>query len=388
MAEIDYLISDSLFAHVPQTNAATIDQFYDLEYVRSASNQELIDCTYYLLRSGQLTIEETLKVWEIRLTLTLFNDQLPLAKREAVNLNNALYIHENPNTQPPPNTSRVGSNLSANESASLAAHSRAALLNNVVYPLPKNNNGQIGYRLLLMILRLKSIPNLILVNELYKLCYQMRLKGTSSEAIKVQAKLTNLSYEVIMVLTITRNYFTLISFLNSLRHDVRVKIELAEKGSHNERYHSNVCLLHVIISLLVWTKGKSKTELDQVPKDVTELFNQVDETSLVTLKHVLQTVPSVVGGLDPGNAIKLSETLTLPKLVEMVWDKKISARVLCCTLATWELSNVHHTELVEEDGKSRLIVETIGDKKSKLDHVYGEIMPRWGQYINKVYGLE
>lgn len=386
MADTSHLCSDSLFSQIPQGNDDTSDLFYDVEYVRSASNQQLIDCTYRQLKSGDLSVEEALKVWEIRLTLTLFNDQLQQAKREAVCLNNALYTFENPNA-PPLTASRMGSSTSLSDSTS-ASRGTPHQYTNVVYPLPKNNDGSIEYRLLLIILRLKSVPNLILVNELYKICYQMRLKGSSSEAIKLQAKLTNLSYEVIMVLTITRNYSTLLSFLNSLRRDVRAKCNNADNGSHNERYLSNVSLIQVLITLFVWTKNKSHEELSDLPPEIAATFELVDETSLASLKHVLQSFSSVVGGPQLDHQIKLSDPLSLSKIAELVYNKQLSARTICCTLATWELSNVFRTELVEDNGKSQLMVETVDEQKSKLDIVYGEIMKRWGRYFNKVYGIE
>lgn len=382
MSDTDYLTADTLFAQIPQGSDATIEQFYDPEFVRSASNQHLIDCTYYILKNGQLTVEETLKVWELRLALTLFNDQLQLAKREAITLNSALYLRENPNAQPPP-----GSRIHSSSSLDVSAPSRAPQ-QTYIYPLPKNNNGMIDYGLLLMILRLKSVPNLILVNELYKMCYQMRLKGTSSEAIRVQAKLTNLSYEVIMVLTITRNYFTLLSFLNSLRHDITMKSENDVKSSHDMIFRSNVCLLQVIITLLVWTKDKSKHELADLPQDIVDLFALVEDASLMLLKHVLLCVSPIVGGADLHESAEPDEMLSLAEITELVWSKNILARTICCTLATWELSNVFRTELVEEEGKTRLVVEAVATLDSRLEKVYGEIMTRWGQYIHKVYGLE
>lgn len=380
MADISHLTSSSLFSQVPKGNDATIEQFYDIENVKSASVQQLIDCTYLILKNGQLSVQETLKVWEIRLTLTLFNDQLPLAKREAVSLNNALYTLENPNAPP---FTRMSSGNSVTDSNSRTLHQ----FSNVVYPLPKNNNGVIEYRLLLLILRLKSVPNLILVNELYKICYQMRLKGTSSEAIKLQAKLTNLSYEVIVVLVITRNYSTLLSFLISLRRDIGAKEDASEKGSYNERYNSNVCLIQVIVTLLMWTNSKREEDLADLPEDLVATFDLVDETSLVLLKHVLQSFGPVVGGPEP-ERIEISENLPLSKLAHLVWSKQLSARIICCTLATWELSNVFRTELIEENGKSQLVVEVAEEPQTKLDQVYGEIMKQWGYYFNKVYGME
>lgn len=386
MADNGHLVSEFLFAQTPQTGEESTDRFYETEFVRSASNQDLIDLTYHILRNGNLTVDETLKLWEIRLTLTLFNDQLALARKEAVNLNNALYIRENPNA-PPPSQSRMNSSQSLNE-AGQNAQTSGPIPANVVYPLPKNNDGQIGYNLLLIILRLKSVPNLILVNEIYKICYQMRLKGTSSEAAALLAKLTNLSYEVIMVLLITRNSFTLISFLDSLRQDVQTKIDNADNSSHSKRLYSNVCLLEVLVTLMVWAKSTIEAKEQSVPPQVTDLFGKVDEVSLASLKFVLQNVHSTVGGPESEDSKITMESLTLAKLAQLVKDKTISLRTVCCTLATWELSNVYQTELDEDEGKLRLVVEALGEPKSKLDRVYAEIIPRWGQYVNKVYGLE
>lgn len=364
-----HLTSDSLFAQIPKSEPK--NDLYDVEFAHTASNQDLIDSTYWILRGGSLSVEQALKVWELRLTLTLFNDQLALAKKEAVNLNNALYVQENPTTQP----------KSSPDTLVRSRHNSIG----VVYPLTKNNNGLVGFLLLLMILRLKSIPNLILVNELYKLCYQLRLKGTSSESAQVQRKLTNLSYEVIVVLVITRNYFTILSFLDSLRHDVGEKIKLSEKKLHDQTYLSNISLLHVIITLLVWTKGKSKDDLAHIPEEIRDMFHLVDKSSILSLKHVLQNVPAVVAGPKP--ELDLGDLL-FETLAELIWEKKISARIICCTLATWVLSNLYHTEIVEEEGQSRLVVEAADETDSPLDNVCAAVVPRWGTHINKMFGVE
>lgn len=391
MSEISHLSADSLFVRVPQPEAHVVDSFFDVERVKSASYDELIDTTYFVLNSELLTLAEALCIWEIRLTLILFNDQLSVAKKEAINLNNALYLQENPNTPPPPLSRSVlplgGSAVSLNDASSRNSDSSGRKeRGGVIYPLPKNNNGQVGYLLLILLLRLKSIPNLALVNELYKFCYQVRLKGSSSEAAKVQAKLTGLSYEIIMVLTVTRNFFTLLSFLESLRQDISARSRKLGPDPQYEKYHSNVTLMWITMNLLVRAKDRSYEELREASKEFEKEFTGLASQSLDFFSHVVRNISPVIGGT-PKNPLAQS-CITLEELVELISKNKITGRIICCTLATWELSNIYLTKLTTEDETSTLQVEVLANGESKLDSVYASIMARWGENVHKVYGLE
>lgn len=384
---MDYLSADSIFVLIPEA-VVPAESFYDSDFLSQASYSDLVHSTYAVLKENQLAVKEALKVWEIRLTLLLFNNQLSVAKKEAINLNNALYLQENPNATPPvsyrPSALTNSSGVSITE-ASLTSGGRRERSSsaNLIYPLPKNNEGLIEYPLVVMLLRLRSVPNLALVNELYKLCYQIRLKGTSSEATKVQAKLISLSYEIIMVLTITRNYFTLLSYLDSLRHDVLAKVSETQYGE----YYSNLTLMWIIINLLIRSRDKTTEEMVEISKEFQKDFDTyVQPETLHCLTHVLQTITPVIGSGDA--AVGSEESVTLETIAEQISKKTITARIICCTLATWELSNVHTTELSQENGKVSLVVDAPATGDSKVDPVYSNVMSRWGENIHKVYGIE
>lgn len=170
-----YLTKDSLFLKLPTeptTNSITLKDLYNDLSANPISYDSIINKTYYLLKSSlssspssELTVQTCLKLWQIRLTCHLFNNNLNYAKKELINLNNSLYLNENHNISPSSlNTISGGANGN----------------NNLLYPLPKNNLMIIDYKLLILLMRLKNFPNLNLTNELYKLIWQIRLKSNNS----------------------------------------------------------------------------------------------------------------------------------------------------------------------------------------------------------------
>lgn len=355
------LSSDTLF--VQQPDPANGQPRLTPDYVAVATPAQLVDATYYALKDPG---PNTLQIWELRLVLLLFNHQLAAAKQEAVNLNNALYLLENEPPKPGPDAA--------------------------IYPLPKNNDGSISFALLLLVLRLKSVPNLALVNELYKLCYQLRLKG--STGADVQPKLAKLAYAVMLVLAITRNYFTLLSFLDSLRADIRGDLPL-----HRD-YASNVSLVWVLVSMLILkarsteNKGdtadtateKAKTQrelLHELLSRLQPVYSCVEQSSLDAVKYVLQTYSHIPGGV----VEELHIDLSLSGLADLTVSGNISTRIICCTLAVWDLQTTFSTLLAEKEGKVVFEVEApLGD--TELDAVFGLVMSRWGSYVNKVFGIE
>lgn len=355
-----------------------------LESPESASNRSLLQSTYHVLKKKKLSVAEALTVWELRLVLLMFENQLIAAKKEAVNLNNALYLAENPNTQP--QVPLVRSPLARADSAS-SRQSASSSPANVVYPLPKNNDGAIEFSLLLLILRLKLAPNLSLVNELYKLCYQLRLKGSVGEEAEIQKNLRSLSYEIIMVITITRNYYTLLSFLKSLESDLLAQQQKLDTVNATH-YASNVSLMIVLAYLLI-LQGLDKSEATQT--DLRKRFDDLDDFTKSCFVNVLRTYsPMVSEGAGP--AVGPQEEVTFGGVVELVKAGKLTGRITCCTLASFEIENMYHAAFEEltVDGTSgkRLVAKVVPQLHSKFDRAYARVMGQWGNFIHKVYGIE
>lgn len=323
-----HLRTEALFAHIPSGPAPPPSRLHDPAQIDVLSDSELVDCTYLVLKHEELSVLQALKVWHLRLTVLLFSNRLGEAKKEATNLNNALYAKENPST------ATAG-----------------------VAPLPKNNNGVIDHELLVLLLRLKSVPNLSLVNELYKLSYQLRLKCTSSDRAAVQKKLCNLAYEIMMVLFITRNYGTLVSFVESLRHDL---------GDSESDFASNTALVGTLVKLVLGA-------------DAAGDYAHVRQRSLDCLTHVLQTIPHTVGAKE----VQASVDTSYAGLCDLVARKMVTGRILCCTLAMWELSTVFRVEM----SPGSFAVECAGGG-SLLEDAYARVCRRWSSNIHKVYAIE
>lgn len=340
--------NELLFVVFPDSNSQPVEPLEDATFL------DQISWSYRTLRYGELSLSDALKVWEIRLILLCFSNQLPAAKYEAVNLNNALYLHENPGAAPP-------------RSFDQKPNTRA------VYPLPKNNGGEISHVLTRLILRLKLLPSLVLVNELYKLCYQVRLRGSVSQAEDVQRKLLGLSYEIISVLMITKNYQTLISFLDSLRMDLKV---LGDDPLRQDNW-SRMTLLYVIVSL-IFRNSNSKSSFS----DLREAFVSVQKSSIHELAYVLRHFLPHVDSKDTTNI----EEFDFGSLVQLATSDAISLRIVSCTAALWELYNLYDVSLDEsvtvqcqpsEHGSSSLI-----------DQVYAKVIGEWGEHFNRFYAIE
>ncbi|OBA22522.1 hypothetical protein METBIDRAFT_11348 [Metschnikowia bicuspidata var. bicuspidata NRRL YB-4993] len=237
MAQFECFAAALLFAVVPQTQAPQ-GLLTDYLYVTQALDQEILDSTYFALRGAVLqSAGECLAAWEIRLLILLFSGQLARAKREAVALNNALYLRENPGANRASLAStpfKHPANTPPSPGTGGSRHGPAVL---PVYPLPNNNDGQIPDSLLMLMVSLKAAPSLARVNEIYRLCYQKRLKGDRENAgvfvgtgNGLQARLMALAYAVIAVLFVTRNHATLVSFLASLRGDLQEAIARNRRG--------------------------------------------------------------------------------------------------------------------------------------------------------------
>lgn len=347
------LCQDLLFSNSGSVNVSSDDiqistspvNFPDF-YNSISSNFNILSQSFSLLKSST-SLEDSIKIWEIRLLWLIFNDKLLQAKQEATNLNNTIYISEL--GEVPPNPPRV-------------------------LPLPRNNNGHINHRLLVLLLRLKSVPNLTLVNEFYKLCYQLRLRDHEH----LSQKLVNLSYDIMVVLLINKNYSTLLNLLYLMENEMKLV-----KGSEVQIDRFN--LLIIITRVFIYQQSQTpreiiRREMSQWDSDFGAL-----KSSLDCLKYVLATVEPIYSpGSAESNLVKL-ETLSLDDLVSMVLDGKITTRIVCCTLGIWDLQNNYGFELNEN---GFLSTETDIPEEIGLSDCYLLMCTKWLQHITKVYGLE
>lgn len=376
------LVDEALFIKRPDSTSKAETPSLDSASLKDLTNAELLDLTYHLLRSTNPSRDEALTLWELRLVLLMFENQLNAAKKEALNLNNALYLLENPNA-PPPQTPPKPPPLGRTDSTASRRSGSPAVQTTpgIIYPLPKNNDGAIGFPLLLLILRLKLAPNLSLVNELYKLCYQLRLKGNPGEEAEIQRNLVSLSYEIIMVLTITRNFYTLLSFLKSLEADLAAR---QDKSSREYRhYASNVSLMIVLAHMLV-LQSEDASRLDR--DDLRQRYTNLDEFTVECFVNVLKRYsPMVSDGLAP--SIGPDEEVTFERIIELVKEAKLTGRITCCTLASFQLGNLLEAEFKTVDGSKRLVAKA-EPNDSHLGDFHSKVMAQWGNYIHKVYGIE
>lgn len=375
------LVDEALFIKKAEISADGKALNVDSASLENSSNEDLLNLTYKLLRADNLDKAEALTLWELRLVLLMFGNQLGVAKREAINLNNALYLQENPNAPSPPvppqpPLTRTDS-AASQRSASPAGHPAQG----VIYPLLKNNDGAIGFPLLLLILRLKLAPNLSLVNELYKLCYQLRLKGVAREEDEIRRNLVNLSYEIIMVLTITRNFQTLLSFLRSLETDLNAMEDKSQID--HKRYASNVSLMIVLAHMLI-LQDEEAVKLDR--DDLRQRYANLDKFTIDCFHHILKSFsPMVSEGNVP--SVGSDEEITYDKLIQLVKGGKLTGRITCCTLASFQLGNMFGADFESTLG-SKQLVANVGPLESRFGDFYSKVMSQWGSYIHKLYGIE
>ncbi|CUM50279.1 unnamed protein product [Debaryomyces tyrocola] len=390
-----FLSKESLFLKFPNVPLDECNVEDLLEGIKSKQPyNELIDLTYYLLKNNSLSLSELLKIWEIRLVLHLFNNQLAFAKKEAINLNNALYLNEN-NDVAPPQGQQVQSPNSNNDSRASSMNSGIGNTPSPspglqpIYPLPKNNNGLIGHSLLIMILRLRSIPNLSLVNELYKLCYQLRLRssGAEEEKVDLQLKLINLSYDIIVILSISKNYHTLLNYLESIRYELVLQRKQNQLTDMYRQYLSNVTLLWVIILIMVYVRNGAKKDrlTGIITKHYQQAFeNDVNEVSMNSLSYVLSHILPLPSSDKMAKVPQ--DALTILHLVQLILLGDISGRIICSTIGLWDISNVHGYSLTkDEEFKLNHQSKEVSNNVSKC---YNELTHDWGKFIYKVYGLE
>ncbi|ODV79765.1 uncharacterized protein CANTADRAFT_48489 [Suhomyces tanzawaensis NRRL Y-17324] len=369
MSDPSPICTPTLFLKVPGSPVETSLQEFNKELGESTDFDDLVDKTYALLTQHQLNIQEALAVWETRLTLHLFNNQLSYAKKEAINLNNALYLQENPNPAPLPGGNRSRGNSVGSSTPPLQP----------IYPLPKNKAATIEYDLLVLLLRLKSIPNMNLINELYKLNFQMRLKSDLDEDV-LRMKLINLSYDIMVILSVTKNHATLLNYLHGLRLElerIESKRAASAKSDAYSTYLSNVILVQIIIESIVHKQKKTPSLELIIAAQYGELFKRINEETkrslIYVLRHILPTITE-----NQMVAYDKSE-LSLDDLIGLVAEDKISVRIICSMLGLWDLSNNYGFQL---SGETEISYGPVGTSLTN------QVTNNWYKYINKVYGLE
>ena len=350
------LLNSSLFARAPPSSIVnfTLDQLNaDIDAQKPLSS--LIDLTYHLLRDPLVGLENKRKLWKIRWTLLLFGNMLPVAKREAVNLNNALYDLENQSITET-NTPKVN-------------------------PLPKNNNGLIDHELLVLILRLKSTPNMNLVNEFYKLSYQLRLRSSLADRETLLWRLSRISFDVVVVLVVNKAYSTLVNLLGSILHELK----LTKKGDHYTKHASNVTLLWIIAGcLLKLSTTKGSTYLDEI----TKVYGTYYDGLLDSTKEALLMVLSEVAPLIQNSKPPLEDhqyDVSLEQLGRFIQDGSITSRTICSLLGIWDLQYCYRFQLKD----AKLVADEIkGGMNNSINLAERKVEKMWSSNYSRVYGLE
>lgn len=356
------LTADHIFYDIPTNNDTQLTIELIPHEIENLEYKNVISKLYFLIKDATDTRSQLL-FWEVRLLLLLFNDQLSAAKREAIALNNVLYFGDSQQSQPPstPSSSYQGT---------------------PIYPLPKNNNLLIPYSLILLLLRLKSTPTLGLLHELYKLIYQSRLK-LASDKETLQIRLTNLSYQVIAVLNINKNYPTLLNHLNNVREHLM-------KYKNDEQYLSNINLLLIIVEAqTMFAKTNSTKTITSKYERVFEEVNLLSKNSVV---YVLQNIQPMIGKYSKPSTSEITDLDSLATLLNIIETGGITGRIICALLGLWELSNTYLFDLVSDDDGIHFAntLSTTGGSipEDQHDKLYNLVTSQWCKYIHKVYGLE
>lgn len=368
-----FLRDERLFAIIPSDSVNKNDTSVAsmLKECQKESNfQKLIDLTYSLLQNHDSSIGDKLKVWEARLSLHLFNNNISYAKSEAIQLNNALFLRENNNH--PPNQPSPKMPIVQHNHPKQIVHTVVP-----VYSLPKNNDGAIEHTLLTLILRLKSSPNMNLINDLYKLCYQLRLKSsTYNDKSLLLSRIINLSYNVMAILLKSRNYLTLLNYIKSMRHDLK----LQEKNGHiSDKYKqclSNISLMLILVTahMLIEQKIPFEKVSSFVAGEYESMFeSEINEATLTTFENSAKKlqVDDFASSDSPG----------LRDILRILQDPNQSFSILTSTLGIWDVYNV----LSHKATNSVPVAEE--SSNSKINTIYTHVLSLWESYPDKVFDL-
>lgn len=319
-----------------------------------------IDYTFYLLRDADVELETQLKLWKIRLTLFLFAKQLNTAKREAINLNNALYDSENQNV--------------------LDSSDRSPQR---VNPLPKNNNGLIDHELLVLLLRLKSAPNMNLVNEFYKLSYQLRLRSSAADRKATSKKLSRMSLDVMMVLVVNRAYTTLRNLLKSILHEISDNKE----DAHYQNHASNMFLMWIIASYLILpshnSPEKNNMDFGPVSTECRLAYERLQPATIDALKTVLSQVsPHLDESSQP--LLEVGQGCNFQQLLDLLRKGSVTSRTICALLGIWDLQYCYGFELIQD---KLTPVEALTELNSSISLAVQRVENMWSANYMLVYGI-
>ncbi|EGV66592.1 hypothetical protein PSN45_002791 [Yamadazyma tenuis] len=366
----EIVAQDVLFAGPPPTTSGgSFKELY--ESIRSKSSVDsILGQTYTLIRTST-DLNDSITLWEIRLLVLVFNNRITQAKYEAVCLNNVLYLAENDNVAP-----AAVSSIPPNPQ------------NQRVYPLPRNNNGVIDHKFLVLLLRLKSVPNMSLVNEFYKLCYQLRLKSDNYSSDQLSVKLMNLSFDISVILIINKDYLTLLNLLDSMKSEIEL-----DKSELYASVLSGVKLLSILTKILIF--DQTQTPRDAIKRQLrtshSDDFHLVVDSALDDLVYVLNNISPIYSATltekdERTAATDISKAdIDLDRLVSMVLEGKITGRILCSLLGMWDLKNnfkfaIEESEFLGED--------LVSISNPTVSDCCALIRMDWLKHINKVYGLE
>lgn len=372
MDSLGYITSRGLFERAPDQYLSP-GKINELDFVKSASIPLLIDLTYVVITAAVFNVPETLRVWELRLTLLLFSGQLAIAKREAINLNRLIYLHENPDQLKNPLIQTPVPGSASGQGPNVSQH---------LYPLPRNNENSVPYLLLLLLLRLKSTPSMGMVNECYRLCYQLRLRGKLLESDVLQKRLMQLAYLIVVQLVITKNNLTLLSYLESLSQSLQLQLKVRPTSKVLEYSDRINFAFFLAQGLAILRHTKESVVQDAQFEALRPNFESSTPQVLELLMFALNSWAPHVNGPSPEEKLAMSD-LTFENVVFMMRTGRISVRIVCCTLAVWDLDSAFDVTL--EDNKLVLKVSSNGEQ---LDNTYEYIMSQWGQHVNRVFCVE
>lgn len=375
---MDYITSAELFDRQPQS-AVFVDNFYDASFVSRASIGQLLDLTHAVITSGELSVSETLRVWELRLTLHLFDGHLSTAKIEAINLNRSIHLHENPDqSRYPQNQTGLRSSATALGPGATGAAGNVQY----VYPLPRNNSNEIPYLLLLLLLRLKSSPSMSMVNECYRMCYQLRLRGQALENQLLQSQLIQLAYLISVQLVITKNTLTLVSFLDSLLISLKDQLRIAS-SEKVLKYVENITFAQFLArALAILRHSKDPAVQDVQFEALRPAFDHQSPSAINSLRFALNNWASHVAAPPPEEKITM-DMMTFDEIITMIKSGRLSTRIVCCTLAVWDLGSAFNSSVDDDE----LLVE-VSKNGDRFDDVYAVIMSRWAHHGNRVFCIE
>lgn len=225
--------SPRLFSHPPATTRLTTDVLVVIDDIHALNYRDAADKVRGLLQLDGYSDEDKLKLWEARLTLLMFY-LMNQARQEAVALNNHLFLLENDAPQA------------------------------AVYPLPRNNP-MIPLLLLVLLLRLKLKPLVTVINEIYKLVYQTRLKSTSGGGTRRQLMVA--LYEVLAALVASHQWLVVLNMAT-------LTLEQAQNHAGYGDYASNLRLVTMIITALVGG-DTSSDDYQRLEKTTTDLWGYV-----------------------------------------------------------------------------------------------------------------